>query len=54
MTQSTDYNTRTSYSTSDENGITFVDKHMKYMSLYPTLDCAQYVSNLKMKTKIRT
>lgn len=41
------------YSTADKNGVTFVDKHMKYMSQYPSLNCVQYVSNLKLMTKVK-
>lgn len=51
MAQSEDYNTRTMYSTQDTNGLSFVDKHMKYMSQFPELQCNQYVSNLKLMTK---
>jgi len=51
MTQSKDYNTLTSYSTVDPNGLTFVEKHMKYMSQYPTMNHEQYVSNLKLMSK---
>jgi hypothetical protein len=51
MTESESYNTNSTYSTLDPNGITFVEKHMKYMSLYPAMNCEQYVSNLKLKTK---
>jgi hypothetical protein len=54
MAESSDYNTRTMYSTSEKDGLSFVDKHMKYMSLYPNLNCRQYVLNLKLMTKIRT
>lgn len=53
MAQSVEYNTRTMYSTSDKDGLTFVDKHMKYMSLYPNLNHHQYVVNLKLMTKIK-
>lgn len=53
MAESKDYNTRTMYSTSEKDGMSFVDKHMKYMSLYPNLNCQQYVQNLKLMTKIR-
>ena len=53
MAKSKEYNTRTMYSTSDKDGLSFVDKHMKYMSLYPSLNCKQYVLNLKLMTKIR-
>ena len=41
------------YSTSSKDGMSFVDKHMRYMSQYPTLDRQQYVQNLKLMTKIR-
>lgn len=51
MTQSDEYNTRTMYSPSDKDGVTFIDKHMKYMSLYPNMNCQQYVKNLKLMTK---
>ena len=51
MTESEDYNTMKSYTTLDENGLSFVIKHMKYMSQYPNMNHAQYVSNLKLMTK---
>ena len=53
MAADENYNTRTTYSTSDKDGISFVEKHMEYMGLYPNLDHQQYISNLKLKTKIR-
>lgn len=53
MTHDGNYNTRSTYSTSDKDGLTFVDKHMKYMSLYPNLNHKQYVMNLKLKTLVR-
>lgn len=53
MTLNENYNTRTTYSTIDKDGISFVEKHMKYMSLYPNLNHKQYISNLKLKTQIR-
>ena len=31
----------------------FVEKHMRYMSLHPTMDHWQYVSNLKLMMKIQ-
>ncbi|AHB42544.1 hypothetical protein RAAC3_TM7C00001G0702 [Candidatus Saccharibacteria bacterium RAAC3_TM7_1] len=51
MVKSQQYNTRTMYSAQDVNGLGFVEKHMRYMSQFPNLDCLQYVSNLKMMTK---
>ena len=53
MTLGSEYNTRTTYSTSDKEGLTFTDKHMKYMSLYPNLNRQQYVQNLKLMTRIK-
>ena len=53
MAKSKNYNTNTMYSTYDPNGMSFIDKHMKYMSQYPTLNYNQYVSNLKVMTKIK-
>lgn len=51
MVASDDYNTTTTYSTQDENGLTFVQKHMNYMSQYADMNRQQYVSNLKLMTK---
>ena len=51
MTKSDDYNTANSYTTIDPNGLSFVKKHMKYMSQYPNMNHAQYVSNLKLMTR---
>lgn len=53
MTEDDAYNTRTMYSTSEKDGMTFVDKHMKYMGLYPNLNRQQYVSNLRLMTKLK-
>lgn len=52
MTESKNYNTQSTYSTIDKDGLTFVDKHMRYMSQFPLLNCEQYLSNLKLKTKV--
>lgn len=51
MTASEKYNTKSRYSVSDPGGQSFVEKHMKYMSLYPNMNHIQYVSNLKLMTK---
>ncbi len=53
MVESEEYNTRTIYSASEGGSKTFIDKHMKYMSMYPNLDRTQYVSNLKLMTRTR-
>lgn len=51
------YDTKPSYSADTEahpdNLISFVDKHMKYLSARPNLDPFHYVSNLKLMTRIR-
>ncbi len=52
MAESKNYHTVSGYSVSDPDGVSFVDKQMKYMSQYPTMNHLQYVSNLKMKTKL--
>lgn len=52
MTKSRAYNTKSTYSTLDATGLTFVEKHMRYMSQYPTLNYEQYISNVKLMTKI--
>ncbi|HBO64993.1 TPA: hypothetical protein DD425_03470 [Candidatus Saccharibacteria bacterium] len=51
MAMSQDYNTTAMYSVNDPEGLTFVDRQMRYMSQYPTMNHIQYISNLKMKTK---
>lgn len=52
MVLSKKYNTVTSYSVLDVNGLSFVDKQMRYMSRYPTMNHMQYVANLKVMTRI--
>lgn len=51
MAKSKDYNTVTMYSVVDPNGQSFVEKQMRYMSQFPTINHAQYVANLKVMTK---
>lgn len=54
MARSKHYKTETSYSPGYKNGQSFVMKQMAYMSQYPDLNYNQYVSNLKLKTRIKT
>jgi hypothetical protein len=55
MENDKNYNTVSSYSPSSENGVLlFIDKHMNYLSTHSGVNVAQYVSNLKLITKIRT
>jgi len=51
MALNQNYNTRTTYSTLDTNGMTFVQKHMNYMSQFPNMNYRQYISNLRLMTK---
>ena len=48
------YKTISSYSPSSVDGVlTFIDKHMNYLSSHGSVNAAQYVSNLQLITKIR-
>jgi hypothetical protein len=50
------YNTQSSYSVAaqySDHLIPFVDKHMNYLNGHPSIDPEQYVSNLRLITKIR-
>lgn len=48
------YKTVSSYSPTSEDGVlTFIDKHMNYLSTHTSVNATQYVSNLKLITKIR-
>ncbi len=53
MVKSTDYNTRSTYTALSSDELLFIDKHMNYMSNYPSLNYKQYLSNLKLKTKLK-
>ena len=52
------YNTEPSYIASTEvytdHLIPFVEKHMAYLMSHPKCNPEQYISNLRMMTKIRT
>lgn len=48
------YKTVSTYSPASENGhLSFIDKHMNYLSSHAGVNAAQYVSNLRLITKIR-
>lgn len=47
------FNTESSYTTSSSDSLLFVDKHMRYMSKYANVDPQQYLSNLKLMTRIK-
>lgn len=57
MEQDSKYNTRASYAanviTHPNHLISFVDKHMKYLSEHQSIDLEHYLSNLRLMTRIR-
>lgn len=57
MTTDKAFNTLSSY-TSDsslypDNMMPFVDKHMNYLNAHPELDSQKYITNVRLKTRIR-
>lgn len=53
MVDNPSYRTESSYSPTSEERVSFVDKHLRYLSQHQKLDYRQYLSNLKLMTKIR-
>ena len=57
MAVSDNYTTKSSYAANTllypNNVMSFVDKHMSYLRDHSTVDPRQYVSNLKLMTKIK-
>jgi hypothetical protein len=51
------FNTQGSYSADGvaypDNVQPFVEKHMRYLAAHPNLDAQHYISNLRLKTRIR-
>ena len=48
------YNTASSFSPSAEDGtLSFIDKHMSYLCSHLSVDASQYLSNLRLITKVR-
>ncbi len=56
MTDDNSYNTASCYSPNTlkypDNIMSFIDKHISYISSHPELDARIYIMNLKMMTKI--
>ena len=52
MVKSPDYNTHILSLNGDSEGSLFVQKHLNYMSSHKTMDHMQYLSNLKLMTRI--
>lgn len=53
MVEDPAYNTQETYSSGPELSTSFVDKHMLYLSERPKLSVQHYLSNLRLKTKLR-
>ncbi len=57
MARDRSYNTKSSYSANavkhPNHRISFVDKHMNYLSAHPNLDPQHYVANLRLITRIK-
>ena len=56
MTEDEKYNTTSSYSANitdyPDHLIPFTEKHMRYLNTHPTIDPQQYISNLRLVTKL--
>ena len=54
MVEDDAYNTTSTYSPSSENGdLLFIDKHMSYLCSHAGVIPTQYISNLRLITKVR-
>ncbi len=53
MVKDPGYNTHVRYSLVTVDGSQFVNKHMTYMANHLQMDHKQYVSNIKLMTKLR-
>jgi hypothetical protein len=52
MTKDPVYNTRIQGLFDQPDDKRFIEKHMNYMGSFPKMDHFQYISNLRLKTKI--
>ena len=54
MIEDDSYNTVSSFSPSAEDGkLSFIDKHMGYLCSHLSVNASQYLSNLRLITKVR-
>lgn len=54
MVEDLDYNTVSTFSPSAEDGtLLFIDKHMGYLCSHLSVNSMQYLSNLRLITKVR-
>lgn len=55
MLEDENYKTVSSFSPSAEDGkLLFIDKHMNYLCTHLSVNANQYLSNLRLITKVRT
>lgn len=55
MIQDDSYNTTSSFSPSAKDGnLSFIDKHMNYLCSHLDVNASQYLSNLRLITKVRS
>ncbi|MEO6513914.1 MAG: hypothetical protein ABIR37_04490 [Candidatus Saccharimonadales bacterium] len=47
------YHTASFYTPTLDENMSFVDKHLMYLSEHPKLNFVEYLSNLRLKTKFR-
>ena len=47
------YNTRSFYTPTQDENLTFVEKHINYLSNHPKLKASEYLANLRLMTKKR-
>ncbi len=48
------YNTRASYVAGQAEDMSFADTHLGYLSNHPQIKVREYLSNLRLKTKLRS
>jgi hypothetical protein len=47
------YNTRSLFTPMQNQALSFVDRHMKYLSEHPKLNPTQYLTNLRLMTRLK-
>lgn len=53
MVENPMYNTRSFYTPTQDENLSFIDKHIKYLSEHPKLKPSEYLANLRLMTKAR-
>lgn len=53
MFENPNYCTESSYSPSSEDPVSFVNKHLRYLSMHQKINHQQYLSNLRLMTKVK-